>query len=84
MSELDQDYDDDDVDLIDDADVDAAEADGADDDADAVPAATAISVLDFLVTSLVDDPDAVRDRPDRAARHACASRSASAPTTWAA
>jgi predicted RNA-binding protein YlqC (UPF0109 family) len=38
--------------------------DGADaDDANTVPAATAISVLDLLVTSLVDDPDAVRIDP---------------------
>ena len=32
-------------------------------DGDAVPAATATSVLDLLVTSLVDDPDAVRIDP---------------------
>jgi predicted RNA-binding protein YlqC (UPF0109 family) len=33
------------------------------DDGNAVPAATATSVLDLLVTSLVDDPDAVRIDP---------------------
>ena len=33
------------------------------DDAGSEPAATAISVLDLLVTSLVDDPDAVRIDP---------------------
>jgi predicted RNA-binding protein YlqC (UPF0109 family) len=32
-------------------------------DADGVPAPTATSVLDLLVTSLVDDPDAVRIDP---------------------
>ena len=32
-------------------------------DGNAVPAATAISVLDLLVTSLVDEPDAVRIDP---------------------
>lgn len=66
MSELDQDYDDNDVNLIDDADAEApaapaAASDEAGDDAD--PAPTAISVLDLLVTSLVDDPDAVRIDP---------------------
>lgn len=66
MSDLEQDYDDNDVNLIDDADVEApAPADAADDASDdaaddAEPAPTAISVLDLLVTSLVDDPDAVR------------------------
>ena len=66
MSELDQDYDDDDVNLIDDADADAPaepEAAAADDGDDGEPAPTAISVLDLLVTSLVDDPDAVRIDP---------------------
>ena len=65
MSDLDQDYDDDDVNLIDDADAPAAS--GADehaaddgDDTDGELAPTATSVLDLLVTSLVDDPDAVR------------------------
>ena len=33
---------------------------GDDVDANSVPAATATSVLDLLVSSLVDDPDAVR------------------------
>ena len=50
MTDVDQDYGDDDVNLIDDA------PDGDDSE----PAPTAISVLDLLVTSLVDDPDAVR------------------------
>jgi len=66
MSELDQDLDDNDVNRIDDADLDdAPEADADDtgqgDEGD--PAPTAISVLDLLVTSLVDDPDAVRIDP---------------------
>lgn len=41
---------------------DVAEDTGADDDVDgnSVPAATATSVLDLLVTSLVDDPESVR------------------------
>ena len=56
MTDVDQDYGDDDVNLIDDA-----AATGPDDEAD--PAPTAISVLDLLVTSLVDDPDAVRIDP---------------------
>lgn len=63
MSELDQDLDDNDVNLIDDAAAtepdDVAERD--DDAAD--PAPTAVSVLDLLVTSLVEDPDAVRIDP---------------------
>ena len=42
------------------ADDDATEADV---DPNSVPAATATSVLDLLVTSLVDDPDAVRIDP---------------------
>ena len=63
MSDVEQEYGDDDVNLIEDADVEGPEA--ADDDAgdDAEPAPTAISVLDLLVTSLVDDPDAVRIDP---------------------
>jgi hypothetical protein len=64
MSDVDQDYGDDDVNLIDDAYVESPE--GSDDDTgddDAEPAPTAISVLDLLVTSLVDDPDAVRIDP---------------------
>lgn len=40
--------------------IDEAEAEGADADE---PAPTAINVLDLLVTSLVDDPDAVRIDP---------------------
>jgi predicted RNA-binding protein YlqC (UPF0109 family) len=46
-----------------DEDTDASDDTGADDDGNAVPAATATSVLDLLVTSLVDDPDAVRIDP---------------------
>ena len=61
MSELDQELDENDVNRIDDADVDAPEDD--DGDLDAEPAPTAISVLDLLVTSLVDDPDAVQIDP---------------------
>ncbi len=63
MSDLDQDYDDNDVNLIDDADppVDDGPAHPANgDDGDGELAPTATSVLDLLVTSLVDDPDAVR------------------------
>ena len=56
MSELDQELDDNDVNRIDDADDDHGD-DVSDDDE---PAPTAASVLDLLVTSLVDDPDAVR------------------------
>ena len=49
----------DDVDVeTDDVETDDVEADG-----NAVPAATATSVLDVLVTSLVDDPDAVQILP---------------------
>ena len=59
MTDVDQDYGDDDVNLID----DAARRRRSDDDADGDPAPTAISVLDLLVTSLVDDPDAVRIDP---------------------
>jgi uncharacterized protein len=54
MSELDQELDENDVNRIDDAE------DADDDDLDGEPAPTAISVLDLLVTSLVDDPDAVQ------------------------
>jgi predicted RNA-binding protein YlqC (UPF0109 family) len=54
MSELDQELDDNDVNRIDDADDTEVEAD------DDELAPTAASVLDLLVTSLVDDPDAVR------------------------
>ena len=61
MTGADQDYGDDDVNLIDDAD--APTDAGTDEDADSDPAPTAISVLDLLVTSLVDDPDAVRIDP---------------------
>jgi len=66
MSELDQDLTDDDVNRVDDAEADHAPADvdagAASGEADE-PAPTAISVLDLLVTSLVDDPDAVRIDP---------------------
>jgi len=58
----DVDYGDDDVNLIDDADA-PADTDSDNDDAEGDPAPTAISVLDLLVTSLVDDPDAVRIDP---------------------
>ena len=54
--ELDQELDDNDVNRIDDAD-------DAGHDAVDEPAATAVSVLDLLVTSLVDEPDAVRIDP---------------------
>ena len=60
----DVDYGDDDVNLIDDADAPAAaDAEESTDDPQGDPAPTAISVLDLLVTSLVDDPDAVRIDP---------------------
>jgi uncharacterized protein len=63
MSDLEQDYDDNDVNLIEDADA-GEPADGDTEDAqESDPAPTAISVLDLLVTSLVDDPDAVRIDP---------------------
>ena len=64
MSELDQDLTDDDVNQVADAESapDAVASDIDTDDADE-PAPTAISVLDLLVTSLVDDPDAVRIDP---------------------
>jgi len=55
MSELDQELDDNDVNRIDDADADTGSG--------AEPAPTATSVLDLIVTSLVDDPDAVRIDP---------------------
>jgi predicted RNA-binding protein YlqC (UPF0109 family) len=55
MTGVEQDYGDDDVNLIDDA--------GTDPGSDTEPAPTATSVLDLLVTSLVDDPDAVRIDP---------------------
>jgi predicted RNA-binding protein YlqC (UPF0109 family) len=68
--ELDQELDEADVNRIDDADLDEADDveveveddDRTGDDGDE-PAPTAISVLDLLVTSLVDDPDAVRIDP---------------------
>ena len=63
--QLDQDLDEADINRIDDAaevevevDVDDDNDDGSDE-----PAGTALSVLDLLVTSLVDDPDAVRIDP---------------------
>jgi predicted RNA-binding protein YlqC (UPF0109 family) len=59
--ELDQELEDADVNRIDDADLDDTDLDD-EDDADE-PAPTAISVLDLIVTSLVDDPDAVRIDP---------------------
>lgn len=58
--ELDQDLDEADVNRIDDVDADDA---GDDEDEGDEPAPTAISVLDLLVTSLVDDADAVRIDP---------------------
>ena len=61
MSDLEQDYDDKDVNLIEDAD--DAPGDAVADDEQGDPAPTAISVLDLLVTALVDDPDAVRIDP---------------------
>jgi uncharacterized protein len=57
MSELDQELDDNDVNRVDDADHQDDLGDALGDDE---PAPTAASVLDLLVTSLVDDPDAVR------------------------
>jgi hypothetical protein len=65
-NELDQELDEADVNRIDDADVDDEVVDDADDhggDEGDEPAPTAISVLDLIVTSLVDDPDAVRIDP---------------------
>jgi predicted RNA-binding protein YlqC (UPF0109 family) len=65
--QLDQELDEADVNRIDDAEVDNADGGVADDDRDDdgadEPAPTAISVLDLIVTSLVDDPDAVRIDP---------------------
>ncbi|MGQ0434195.1 MAG: KH domain-containing protein [Microthrixaceae bacterium] len=66
--ELDQDLDEADVNRIDDADDDTDvdddnAVDVSDDGAGDEPAATAISVLDVIVCSLVDDPDAVRIDP---------------------
>jgi predicted RNA-binding protein YlqC (UPF0109 family) len=64
MSDLEQDYDDDDVNLIEDAYIESpGDAPSEDDGDQSDPAPTAISVLDLLVTSLVDDPDAVRIDP---------------------
>jgi len=63
MTDVDQDYGDDDVNLIEDAPTAADAPDDAGDDAQGDPAPTAVSVLDLLVTSLVDDPDAVRIDP---------------------
>lgn len=60
MTDVDQDYGDDDVNLIDDA---PAADPPPDADPEGDPAPTAISVLDLLVTSLVDDPDSVRIDP---------------------
>lgn len=62
MSELDQDLTDDDVNHVTDAETAPDAIDTDTDDGDE-PAPTAISVLDLLVTSLVDDPDAVRIDP---------------------
>ena len=68
-NELDQELDEADVNRIDDAEVDDLDDDAPADDGDAdddgadEPAPTAISVLDLIVTSLVDDPDAVRIDP---------------------
>ena len=62
--QLDQELDEADVNRIDDVDADeAAPVDDREDDGADEPAATAISVLDLIVTSLVDDPDAVRIDP---------------------
>jgi uncharacterized protein len=60
-NELDQDLDDADVNRVDDAE--EQDAGAPDDDGEDEPAPTAISVLDLIVTSLVDDPDAVRIDP---------------------
>ncbi|MDP1821131.1 MAG: KH domain-containing protein [Acidimicrobiales bacterium] len=48
---------------IDDTDLDDTDLDDSRDDGGTTLAATATSVLDLLVTSLVDDPDAVRIDP---------------------
>ncbi|MEO7428803.1 MAG: KH domain-containing protein [Acidimicrobiales bacterium] len=63
--QLDQELDDADINRIDDDPNDAPGADNGDDrdSGDDEPAPTAISVLDLIVTSLVDDPDAVRIDP---------------------
>ena len=62
MSELDQDLDDNDVNLVD--DTQGVVGDDGDDTGDeGEPAPTAVSVLDLLVTSLVEDPEAVRIDP---------------------
>lgn len=68
--QLDQELEEADVNRIDDAELDDADVDeqdldndAGDDDGDDEPAPTAISVLDLIVTSLVDDPDAVRIDP---------------------
>ncbi len=61
-NELDQELDDADINRIDDADGDVDADDDGGDEGDE-PAPTAISVLDLIVTSLVDDPDAVRIDP---------------------
>jgi uncharacterized protein len=62
MSDLEQDYDDNDVNLIEDAYIeapgDADKGDDASNEGELAP--TAVSVLDLLVTSLVEEPDAVR------------------------
>ncbi len=58
MSELDQELDDKDINRIDDADSGDDEPGRHVGDDELAP--TAASVLDLLVTSLVDDPDAVR------------------------
>lgn len=60
--QLDQELEEADVNRIDDADLDDEQDDTDLDDGDE-PAPTAISVLDLIVTSLVDDPDAVRIDP---------------------
>jgi predicted RNA-binding protein YlqC (UPF0109 family) len=58
--QLDQELDDADVNHIDDTGTDDRDDLG---DSDDEPAPTAIAVLDLIVTSLVDDPDAVRIDP---------------------
>jgi predicted RNA-binding protein YlqC (UPF0109 family) len=60
MSDIEQDYDDKDVNLIEDAYVESPGETSSDDGDQGELAPTATSVLDLLVTSLVDDPDAVR------------------------
>jgi len=61
--ELDQDLDDADVNRIDEADDQDGDSNHGDSNDGDEPAPTAVSVLDLLVTSLVDDPDAVRIDP---------------------